>query len=174
MLSGRAILSSMTDRAFAAASLTAPPDQMVGVYIAENDIGVGQRGLGAAAVVAHRTRRSARTLRPATTEDAPAAVSQRTLRWREQDSNHRFRGGRAQRFVCRFSFAPTFRLAGTNQRRFERLVVSRGTDGSNPVPSSNESAANLFLGRATTRRSHGSNPVPSCTESGLTSPFRRC
>src|SRR3984893_14178187 len=92
MLSGRAILSSMTDRAFAAASLTAPPDQMVGVYIAENDIGVGQRGLGAAAVVAHRTRRRrARTLRPATTEDAPAAVSQRTLRWRGLDSNFPFR-----------------------------------------------------------------------------------
>src|SRR6267142_437520 len=35
-----------------------------------------------------------------------------TRRWREQDSNHRFRGGRARRFVCRFSFAPTFRLAG--------------------------------------------------------------
>jgi len=32
--------------------------------------------------------------------------------WREQDSNHRFRGGRARRFVCRFSFTPTFRLAG--------------------------------------------------------------
>src|ERR1700730_13253407 len=35
-----------------------------------------------------------------------------SLRWREQDSNHRFRGGRARRFVCRFSFTPTFPLAG--------------------------------------------------------------
>ena len=35
-----------------------------------------------------------------------------------------------------------FRLAGTNQRPLERLVVSRGTDGSNPVPSSGESGAN--------------------------------
>ena len=44
---------------------------------------------------------------------ASAAVAQRgslpTRCWREQDSNHRFRGGRARRFVCRFSFAPTFR-----------------------------------------------------------------
>src|SRR6266446_9949604 len=35
-----------------------------------------------------------------------------------------------------------FGLAGTNQRRLERLVVSRGTDGSNPVPSSGESITN--------------------------------
>jgi len=40
------------------------PDQMVGVQIAENDIGVRQGGLGAAAVVADRTRRSAGALRP--------------------------------------------------------------------------------------------------------------
>jgi hypothetical protein len=39
-------------------------DQMVGVQIAEDDICVGQGGLGAAAVVAYRTRSSARTLRP--------------------------------------------------------------------------------------------------------------
>ena len=32
--------------------------------------------------------------------------------WREQDSNHRFRGGRARRFVCRFSFAPTSLVGG--------------------------------------------------------------
>jgi hypothetical protein len=36
-----------------------------------------------------------------------------TRRRREKDSNHRYRGGRARRFVCRFSFAPTFRLAGS-------------------------------------------------------------
>jgi hypothetical protein len=37
---------------------------MVGVQIAENDIGVRQGGLGAAAVVTDRTRRSAGALRP--------------------------------------------------------------------------------------------------------------
>src|ERR1700747_2940747 len=65
---------------------------------------------------------------------------------RPPHSIYRFRGGSARRFVCRFFFAPTFRLAGTNQRRLERLVVSRGTDGSNPVPSTGESGANLILG----------------------------
>jgi hypothetical protein len=38
--------------------------------------------------------------------------SQRTRRWREKDSNHRSRGGRPAASWCRFSFAPTFPLAG--------------------------------------------------------------
>ncbi len=46
------------------------------------------------------------------TQAAAPAVAVQTRCWREQDSNHRFRGGRARRFVCRFSFTPTFRLAG--------------------------------------------------------------
>jgi ROS/MUCR transcriptional regulator protein len=80
-------------------------------------------------------------------------------------ANHRFRGGRARRFVCRFSFAATFRLAGTNQRRLERLVVSRGTDGSNPVPSSEESRANLtFGGRSQKLRARGAALWLACFE----------
>src|ERR1700730_5261480 len=70
--------------------------------------------------------------------------SQRTQPWREQDSNHRFRGGRARRFVCRFSFAPDFSVGGQPTRGdIESLAVSRGTDGSNPVPCSSESATKL-------------------------------
>src|SRR5438128_1905537 len=65
-----------------------------------------------------------------------------TQRWREQNSNHRFRGGRPRRFVCRFSFTPTFSVGGEPTRGdIERLVVSRGTDGSNPVPSSGQSVS---------------------------------
>src|SRR6266481_5295307 len=57
--------------------------------------------------------------------------------WREPDSNHRFRGGRARRFRSDFS------VGGEPTRGdIERLVVSRGTDGSNPVPSSGGSVAN--------------------------------
>src|SRR6266446_9448842 len=39
------------------------------------------------------------------------AAERQTLCWRKPDSNHRFRGGRARRLVCRFSSTPTFRLA---------------------------------------------------------------
>jgi hypothetical protein len=38
--------------------------------------------------------------------------SQRTRRWREPDSNHRFRGRRPTSSWCRFSAAPTFPCAG--------------------------------------------------------------
>src|ERR1700730_19428339 len=71
------------------------------------------------------------------------SCSHQTSRWREQDSNHRFRRGRARRFVCRFSFAPTFRLAkNLTEATSKDLSCLRGTDGSNPVPSSGESGAN--------------------------------
>jgi hypothetical protein len=39
--------------------------------------------------------------------------SLRTRRWREQDSNHRFRGRRPASSWCRLSFAPTFPRAGS-------------------------------------------------------------
>src|SRR6516225_7079987 len=62
-----------------------------------------------------------------------------TLRWREQDSNHRSRGDAPRRVVCRFSCAPTFSVGGELSRGdIQRLVVSRGTDGSNPAPSGGE------------------------------------
>jgi len=48
----------------------------------------------------------------------------------------------------RLPFAATSGRGPDNKAR-----RGRGTEGSNPSPSSNESAANLFLGRATTRRS---------------------
>src|ERR1700732_4514089 len=49
--------------------------------------------------------------------------------------------GKGPAFRVSVLFRCDFRLAGTNQRRIERLVVSRGTDGSNPVPSSGESVS---------------------------------
>src|SRR3954468_21178251 len=49
---------------------------------------------------------------------------------RPPHSIYRFRGGRARRFVCRFSFAPTFRLAGNQpEATLKAWSVSRGTDG---------------------------------------------
>jgi hypothetical protein len=56
--------------------------------------------------------------------------------------------GCARRVVCRFSCAPTFSVGGELSRGdIQRLVVSRGTDGSNPSPSSRESGE--IVGSAT-------------------------
>ena len=44
-----------------------------------------------------------------------------------KDSNHRFRGGRARRFVCRFSFALTFRLAGNQPEATLNLFPAVGS-----------------------------------------------
>jgi hypothetical protein len=63
--------------------------------------------------------------------------------------------GCARRVVCRFSCAPTFSVGGELSRGdIQRLVVSRGTDGSNPASSSKESVANLTLESA-------SHPLPA-------------
>ena len=66
-------------------------------------------------------------------------------RRREQDSNHQSRRGRARRFACRFSFAPTFRLARNQPEATLKDGRVTRTDGSNPVPSSGESANHRFL-----------------------------
>ena len=43
-----------------------------------------------------------------------------TLRWREMDSNHRFRGRRPASSWCRLSFAPTFPRAGSQAEVMSR------------------------------------------------------
>jgi hypothetical protein len=60
-----------------------------------------------------------------------------TLRWREPDSNHRSRGGVRCRAVGPRS-RRLFRERAIWAAALETSVVSRGTDGSNPVPSSSE------------------------------------
>jgi hypothetical protein len=63
--------------------------------------------------------------------------------------------GCARRVACRFSCASTFSVGGELSRGdIQRLVVSRGTDGSNPSPSSKESVASLTLESA-------SHPLPA-------------
>jgi len=60
--------------------------------------------------------------------------------WREVDSNHRSPSGdcrRSERFAQRSRKGILVLASAT----IERLVVSRGTDGSNPVPSSGESVS---------------------------------
>jgi hypothetical protein len=70
--------------------------------------------------------------------------SQATPRWRKVDPNHRYRGRRPAASWCRFPFAPNFPLAGIKQGDMSprNLVVSGGTNGSNPASSSGESGAN--------------------------------
>jgi hypothetical protein len=55
-------------------------------------------------------------------------------------------------FVTRLSFAPPFPSAGSKQSRHEARSVPRGTDGSNPLPSSKESANHRFLSGAAAAR----------------------
>ena len=69
--------------------------------------------------------------------------SQRTQRWREQDSNHRSRVTRPIFQVASGWFPPTEK---SERKRTDTRSVGpfpRGTDGSNPVPSTGESSANL-------------------------------
>jgi hypothetical protein len=76
--------------------------------------------------------------------------------------------GCARRVVCRFSCAPTFSVGGELSRSdIQRLVVSRGTDGSNPASSSGESSTNRPRGR---RRS---TPAPRDNGPGHTGRIAR-
>ena len=66
-----------------------------------------------------------------------------TLPWREQDSNHRSRVTRPIFQIASGWFPPTEK---SERKRTDTRSVGpfpRGTDGSNPVPSSRESGANL-------------------------------
>jgi hypothetical protein len=76
-------------------------------------------------------------------------------------SNPWSRRRRRASLCCRFAFAPTFSLVRIEQERDEpalRLWLPRGTDGSNPVPSSAESCANLIGSFAT--GTEGARPAP--------------
>ena len=65
--------------------------------------------------------------------------SQWTLRWREMDSNHRYRiRNNPFGYPVRSRNSPSATKTGS---------FVPGTDGSNPSPSSGESSANLTLGR---------------------------
>jgi hypothetical protein len=84
--------------------------------------------------------------------------SSQTLCWRERDSNHRSRIKRRASAWPRVSVRAddVSPLVGiTHRQRKPVLVVSRGTDGSNPSPSSEESANFRF------RRS--GNRIPTFT-----------
>jgi len=86
------------------------------------------------------------------------AIFRVTHRWRKPDSNHWYRVMRS-RFRERLmlpplDFPPPEKSALTGD---ENADASRGTDGSNPVPSSGESGANLSLAgiRLSRSRSRG-------------------
>src|SRR5882762_3955015 len=104
-----------------------------------------------------------------------------TLPWREQDSNHRSRVTRPIFQIASGWFPPTEK---SERKRTDTRSVGpfpRGTDGSNPSPSSAEPAANFVFGReawkgprrrqgtipavSTSSGTDGSNPAPSATES---------
>jgi hypothetical protein len=67
-----------------------------------------------------------------------------TLRWREPDSNRRYRGRRPAAASCRFPLCLISRQRKIRRERFDggscHWVVTRGTDGSNPASFSVESA----------------------------------
>ena len=72
--------------------------------------------------------------------------SQRTQRWRKPDSNHRSRVTRPSFSMparsCHLCLVPRTRRVGANENRHhEDAGASRGTDGSNPVPSRGESVS---------------------------------
>ena len=75
----------------------------------------------------------------------PGLSSQLTRCWREPDSNHRSRGGVRRRHAVGSRSRRLFRERVIKQRRYvpalETSVVSRGTDGSNPVPSGEKKQA---------------------------------
>ena len=75
------------------------------------------------------------------------AGSSQTRRWREVDSNIRYRGRAGVLVDLGVSLAPTFPQREIRKRRheavFEISIGACGTDGSNLVPSSGESPANL-------------------------------
>src|SRR6516164_4161729 len=66
-----------------------------------------------------------------------------TLRWRKPDSNHRYRVARSRfpegLISSLLDFLPTEKLARTRTDTTTMPRALRGTDGSNPVPSSGES-----------------------------------
>src|SRR6267378_4005360 len=70
-----------------------------------------------------------------------------TLPWREQDSNHRSRVTRPIFQIASGWFPPTEKSERTRTDTRSVGPFPRGTDGSNPVPSSGESGANLISGR---------------------------
>ena len=104
---------------------------MVGVYIAENDIGVGQRGLGAAAVVAHRTRSSARTLRPdlqcaagINPDKGPASGTD----FRKVDGRARTHNQSAHQTDCHHPRAHPRRVVNPASRTLVFLLYQKGWD----------------------------------------------
>jgi len=90
-----------------------------------------------------------------------------TLRWRKPDSNHRYRMARS-RFPegltsSLLDFLPTEKLARTRTDTTTMPRALRGTDGSNPVPSSGESVSAVNSGAV------GEKPgafAPVCTANG--------
>jgi hypothetical protein len=75
-----------------------------------------------------------------------ASGSRETRRWRKLDSNHRYRG-HDQVFdgahVAPGRLLSHREVAAKNNETTTKPGAFRGTDGSNPVPSSGESGANL-------------------------------
>jgi len=73
--------------------------------------------------------------------------SSKTLRRSKPDSNHQYRARSPCISLVSALVCAAFRLRGTKGRRYDSLwkpwSVSRGTDGSNPLPSSRESVSAL-------------------------------
>jgi hypothetical protein len=93
---------------------------------------------------AAHTRAESRGSRPS----KPDAGERQTLRWREMDSNHRFLARKSRFLLWKANCGDRTGVA-------KKGCFLCGTDGSNPSPSTGESAANLTFGPLSSPRLSG-------------------